>query len=156
MVKSRDVGAPFNPNLETFDEKLTTIEALGQSISKLFGIGVDSFVPVDLSRMPKFLGLVGQNLIYSRVTVANWYGHDSGEEIEDCDDANELQAMQMSIQTQYDDKIKRIAELFETDDGVTKIKTELESTRYYQRILDEIELKAEQMHWPIENYISWI
>ena len=58
-------------NLETFDEKLTTIEALGQSISKLFGIGVDSFVPVDLSRMPKFLCLVGQNLVDSRVTVAN-------------------------------------------------------------------------------------
>ena len=50
-----------------------------------------------------------------------------------------LLAMQVELETQYFDIIKRIGTLFKEDPH--KVKAELETTRYYQRMLVEIEEK---------------
>lgn len=48
-------------------------------------------------------------------------------EIEEADSLDELMAIQMSVQTQYDDKIEKIASIFESGEHL-KVKEELEST----------------------------
>ena len=48
-------------------------------------------------------------------------------EIEEADSMDELLAIQMSVQTQYNDKIDKIASIFESGEYL-KVKEELEST----------------------------
>ena len=48
-------------------------------------------------------------------------------EIEEADTLEELIAIQMSVQTQYDDKIENISSIFESGEYL-KVKEELEST----------------------------
>lgn len=67
------------------------------------------------------------------------------EEINECTERDDLLAVQMDLQSQYDDKITRIGQLFEAQTGFDRIKYELEKTRYYQRMLDEIEKKLDSI-----------
>ena len=63
------------------------------------------------------------------------------EEIQSSQTVDDLQAIQMEIQTKYDDKIARIGVLFAEECGHTKVMNELQSIRYYQRMLDDIEAR---------------
>lgn len=65
-------------------------------------------------------------------------------EIEDCEEADEVIAVQMEVQALYDDKIKLIGQLFESE--TDRVKAELEKTRYFVRMLDACEAKLESFN----------
>ena len=65
-------------------------------------------------------------------------------EIEEADSRDELLAIQMEIQTQYNDKVELISQMFETPDGYKQVKKELDQTKYYIRMLDEIDRKLSE------------
>lgn len=74
--------------------------------------------------------------------LANWV-FETRMEIEEADSLDELMAIQMSVQTQYDDKIEKIASIFESGEHL-KVKEELESTQYLIRMLAELDIKIDK------------
>ena len=74
--------------------------------------------------------------------LANWV-FETRMEIEEADSLDELMAIQMSVQTQYDDKIEKIASIFESGE-LLKVKEELESTQYLIRMLAQLDIKIDK------------
>ena len=74
--------------------------------------------------------------------LANWV-FETRMEIEEADTLEELIAIQMSVQTQYDDKIENISSIFESGEYL-KVKEELESTQYLLRMLAELDIKIDK------------
>ena len=66
----------------------------------------------------------------TNANLAHWV-FQTREEIEECETEEELLAMQIELETQYADIIKRIGQLFSEEQGYLKVKQELETTRYY-------------------------
>ena len=66
----------------------------------------------------------------TNASLAQWV-FQTREEIEECETEEELLAMQMELEVQYGDIIKRIGQLFSKDQGYLKVKEQLETTRYY-------------------------
>ncbi len=62
--------------------------------------------------------------------LAQWV-FQTREEIEDCQFEEDLLAMQVELETQYADIIKKLGFLFSEDQGYLSVKAELETTRYY-------------------------
>ena len=65
-------------------------------------------------------------------------------EIEETDTIEELSAMLMSSEHDYDAKIEEIAGLFEAG-KYEEVKGQLDQTQYLKRMCTEIELKMEQI-----------
>ena len=65
-------------------------------------------------------------------------------EIEEADTREELAAMLMAVERDYQGKIDQIAELFEAG-KYEEVKGELDQTQYLKRMCNEIELKIEQI-----------
>ena len=64
-------------------------------------------------------------------------------EIDEAEVGTELSAIQMQIQTQYDELVKEISDLFEQKQP-EKVKVLVDKTRYYEQMLNEIESRQEK------------
>lgn len=60
--------------------------------------------------------------------------------MEACQSEDELQAIQMDIQTRFSDTIKEISKLFK-EKKYDDIKKEIEKAKYLEKILEEISIK---------------
>ena len=63
-------------------------------------------------------------------------------EIDESEVGVELTAIQMQIQTEYDDLVKQIAASFE-EKQLEAVKKLVDKTKYYEQMLNEIERKQE-------------
>ena len=63
-------------------------------------------------------------------------------EIDESEVGVELTAIQMQIQTEYDDLVKQIAASFE-ERQLEAVKKLVDKTKYYEQMLNEIETKQE-------------
>ena len=64
-------------------------------------------------------------------------------EIDEAEVGAELTAIQMQIQTQYDELVKEISDLFEQKQP-EQVKVLVDKTRYYEQMLNEIESRQEK------------